>query len=81
MYVGHHAYEKAMRAAAGFAPMEDMLLELDTEEDDLQICHDGLRPLRLLESEQKQTKANALRKKLLWRDSFFWFCFSYLAAY
>ena len=31
MYVGHHtAYEKAMRvAAAGFAPMEDMLAELD----------------------------------------------------
>ena len=38
MYVGHHtAYEKAMRvAAAGFAPMEDMLAELDAEEDDLQ---------------------------------------------
>ena len=32
MYVGHHtAYEKAMRvAAAGFAPMEDMLAELET---------------------------------------------------
>ena len=30
MYVGHHtAYEKAMRVAAGFAPMEDMLAELD----------------------------------------------------
>ena len=32
MYVGHHtAYEKAMRVAAGFAPMEDMLAELDAE--------------------------------------------------
>ena len=30
MYVGHHtAYEKAMRVPAGFAPMEDMLAELD----------------------------------------------------
>ena len=31
MYVGHHtAYEKAMRVEAGFAPMEDMLAELET---------------------------------------------------
>ena len=39
MYVGHHtAYEKAMRVAAGFASMEDMLSELDAEEDDLQFA-------------------------------------------
>ena len=40
MYVGHHtAYEKAMRvAAAGFAPMEDMLAELEAELDDLQFA-------------------------------------------
>ena len=39
MYVGHHtAYEKAMRVTAGFAPMEDMLAELDAEEDDLQFA-------------------------------------------
>ena len=37
MYVGHHtAYEKAMRAAAGYASMEDMLAELDAEPEDLQ---------------------------------------------
>ena len=81
MYVGHHtAYEKAMRVAAGFAPMEDMLLELDTEEDDLQFAMTAYGLCVLLESEQKQAKANALRKKLLSRDGF-WFCFSYLAAY
>ena len=39
MYVGHHtAYEKAMRVAAGFAPMEDMLAELEAELDDLQFA-------------------------------------------
>ena len=81
MYVGHHtAYEKAMRAAAGFAPMGDILLELDTEEDDLQFAMTAYGLCVLLESEQKQAKANALRKKLLSRDGF-WFCFSYLAAY
>ena len=81
MYVGHHtAYEKAMRVAAGFAPMEDLLAELDTEEDDLQFAMTAYGLCVLLESEQKQAKANALRKKLLSRDGF-WFCFSYLAAY
>lgn len=81
MYVGHHtAYEKAMRVAAGFAPMEDMLAELDAEPDDLQFAMTAYGLCVLLESEQEQTKANALRKKLLSRDGF-WFCFSYLAAY
>ena len=81
MYVGHHtAYEKAMRVAAGFAPMEDMLAELDAEPDDLQFAMTAYGLCVLLESEQKQAKANALRKKLLSRDGF-WFCFSYLAAY
>ena len=81
MYVGHHtAYEKAMRVAAGFAPMEEMLAELDTEPDDLQFAMTAYGLCVLLESEQKQAKANALRKKLLSRDGF-WFCFSYLAAY
>ena len=37
MYVGHHtAYEKAMRAAAGYASAEDSLQALETEADDLQ---------------------------------------------
>ena len=36
MYVGHHtAYEKAMRVTAGLAPLENMLVELDTKGDDL----------------------------------------------
>ena len=78
MYVGHHtAYEKAMRVAAGFAPMEDMLAELDAEEDDLQFAMtaDGL--CVLLEAHSETEKADALRQKLLVRDGF-WFCFSYL---
>ena len=66
MYVGHHtAYEKAMRvAAAGFAPMEDMLAELDAEEDDLQFAMtaDGL--CVLLEAHSETEKADALRQKL-----------------
>ena len=81
MYVGHHtAYEKAMRVAAGFAPMEDMLAELDTEEDDLQFAMTVYGLCVLLEFAGEQEKANALREKLLSRDGF-WFCFSYLAAY
>ena len=81
MYVGHHtAYEKAMRVAAGAAQMEDILAELDEEPDDLQFAMTAYGLCVLLESEQKQAKANALRKKLLSRDGF-WFCFSYLAAY
>ena len=81
MYVGHHtAYEKAMRVAAGFAPMEDMLAELDAEPDDLQFAMTAYGLCVLLESEQEQRKAAALQKKLLARDGF-WFCFSYLAAY
>ena len=81
MYVGHHtAYEKAMRVAADFAPMEDMLAELDTEEDDLQFAMTVYGLCVLLEFAGEQEKANALREKLLSRDGF-WFCFSYLAAY
>ena len=81
MYVGHHtAYEKAMRVAAGFAPMEDMLAELDTEEDDLQFAMTTYGLCVLLEAHGETEKAAALRKELLARDGF-WFCFSYLAAY
>ena len=81
MYVGHHtAYEKAMRVAAGFAPMEDMLAELDAEPEDLQFAMTAYGLCVLLESTGEQEKADALREKLLSRDGF-WFCFSYLAAY
>ena len=81
MYVGHHtAYEKAMRVAAGFAPMEDMLAELDTEPDDLQFAMTAYGLCVLLETHGETEKADALREKLLKRDGF-WFCFSYLAAY
>ena len=81
MYVGHHTeYKKAMRvAAAGFAPMEDMLAELDAEEDDLQFAMTAYGLCVLLEAHGETEKADALRQKLLKRDGF-WFCFSYLAA-
>ena len=69
-----------MRVAAGFAPVEDMLAELDTEEDDLQFAMTAYGLCVLLESAGEQEKANALRQKLLMRDGF-WFCFSYLAVY
>ena len=78
MYVGHHtAYEKVMRVAAGFAPMEDMLAELDAEEDDLQFAMTAYGLCVLLEAHSETEKADALRQKLLVRDGF-WFCFSYL---
>ena len=81
MYVGHHtAYEKVMRVAAGFAPMEDMLAELDAEEDDLQFAMMAYGLCVLLEAHGETEKADALREKLLSCDGF-WFCFSYLAAY
>ena len=81
MYVGHHtAYEKAMRVAADFAPMEDMLAELDAEEDDLQFAMTAYGLCVLLEAHGETEKADALREKLLSCDGF-WFCFSYLAAY
>ena len=81
MYVGHHtAYEKAMRVAAGFASMEDMLAELDAEEDDLQFAMTAYGLCVLLEMHGETEKADALREKLLKHDGF-WFCFSYLAAY
>ena len=81
MYVGHHtAYEKAIRAAAGFAQTADILTELDTEPDDLQYAMTAYGLCVLLESEQEQRKAGALRETLLARGGF-WFCFSYLAAY
>ena len=81
MYVGHHtAYEKAMRVAAGFAPMEDMLAELDAEPDDLQVAMMAYGLCVLLEAHCETERAAALRKELLARDGF-WFCFSYLAAY
>ena len=75
---GHTAYEKAMRvAAAGFAPMEDMLAELDAEEDNLQFAMTAYGLCVLLEAHSETEKADALRQKLLVRDGF-WFCFSYL---
>ena len=81
LYVGRHtSYEKAMRVAAGFAPMEDMLAELDAEEDDLQFAMTAYGLCVLLETHGEIEKADALREKLLARDGF-WFCFSYLAAY
>ena len=81
MYVGHHtAYERAMRVAAEFASMEDMLAELDMEEDDLQFAMTAYGLCVLLETHGEIEKADALREKLLKRDGF-WFCFSYLAAY
>ena len=69
-----------MRAAAGVVPMEDMLAELDTEEDDLQFAMTAYGLCVLLETRGETEKADALREKLLARDGF-WFCFSYLAAY
>ena len=81
LYVGRHtSYEKAMRVAAGFAPMEDMLAELDAEPDDLQFAMTAYGLCVLLETHGETEKADALREKLLKRDGF-WFCFSYLAAY
>lgn len=81
MYVGHHtAYEKAMRAAAGFAQTTDILTELDEEPDDLQYAMTAYGLCVLLGSGQEPIKADVLREKLLARDGF-WFCFSYLAAY
>ena len=81
MYVGHHtAYEKAMRVTAGFAPMEDMLAELDAEPDDLQFAMTAYGLCVLLETHGETEKADALREKLLKRDGF-WFCFSFLAAH
>ena len=81
MYVGHHtAYEKAMRAAAGYASMEDILAELDAEPDDLQYAMTAYGLCVLLQAHDEKEKADALREKLLKRDGF-WFCFSYLAAY
>ena len=57
MYVGHHtAYEKAMRVAAGFAPMEDMLAELDAEEDDLQFAMTAYGLCVLLEAHSETEK-------------------------
>ena len=80
MYVGHHtAYEKAMRAAAGYASM-DILAELDAEPDDLQYAMTAYGLCVLLQAHDEKEKADALREKLLKRDGF-WFCFSYLAAY
>ena len=73
----HTAYEKVMRVAAGFAPMEDMLAELDAEEDDLQFAMTAYGLCVLLEAHSETEKADALRQKLLVRDGF-WFCFSYL---
>ena len=68
---------KAMRVEAGFAPMEDMLAELDAEEDDLQFAMTAYGLCVLLEAHSETEKADALRQKLLVRDGF-WFCFSYL---
>lgn len=81
MYVGHHtAYEKAMRAAAGYASMEDILSELDAEPDDLQYAMTAYGLCVLLQAHDRTKQAEVLREKLLVRDGF-WFCFSYLAAY
>ena len=81
MYVGHHtAYEKAMRVAAGYASMEDILAELDAEPDDLQYAMTAYGLCVLLQAHDRTKQAEVLREKLLVRDGF-WFCFSYLAAY
>ena len=81
MYVGHHtAYEKAMRVAAGFAPMADMLAELAAEPDDLQFSMAAYGLCVLFEARGEAEQAGALRKTLLARSGF-WFCFSFLAAY
>ena len=81
MYVGHHtAYEKAMRVAAGFAELDEMLSELEAEPEDLQYAMAAYGLMVLLESRGEQARAEALRGKILRRDGF-WYCFSYLAAY
>ena len=81
MYVGHHtAYEKAMRVAAGFAELDEMLSELEAEPEDLQYAMAAYGLMVLLESRGEQARAAALRGKILRRDGF-WYCFSYLAAY
>lgn len=81
MYVGHHtAYEKAMRVAAGFAELDEMLSELEAEPEDLQYTMAAYGLMVLLESRGKQARTEALREKILRRDGF-WYCFSYLAAY
>lgn len=81
MYVGHHtAYEKAMRAAAGCAELDEMLAQLDSEPDDLQFSMAAYGLCVLLEARGETEKAAALRKKLLARSGF-WFCFSFLAAW
>ena len=69
-----------MRVAAGFAPVEDMLTELDMKDDDLPFTMTAYGLCVLLEAHGETEKADALREKLLSRDGF-WFCFSYLAAY
>lgn len=66
MYVGHHtAYEKAMRVAAGFAPMEDMLAELDAEEDDLQFAMTAYGLCVLLEAHGETEKPMLCGKNYL----------------
>ena len=81
MYVGHHtAYEKAMRAAAGYAQSEDILQALDAEPDDLQYAMTAYGLCVLLEAHGETEKAATLQKKLLARSGF-WFCFSFLAAW
>lgn len=81
MHVGHHtAYEKAMRVAAGFAQLDDMIAELEPEPEVLQYAMVAYGICVWLESRGEVEKAAALRKELLARDGF-WFCFSYLAAY
>ena len=63
MYVGHHtAYKKAMRVAAGFAPMEDMLAELDAEGQSA-VCHDGLWFVRTVGSAQRDGKSRCSAAK------------------
>ena len=69
-----------MRVAAGFAPMEDILAELDAEPDDLQYAMTAYGLCVLLQAHDRTKQAEVLREKLLVRDGF-WFCFSYLAAY
>lgn len=64
MYVGHHtAYEKVMRVAAGFAPMEDMLAELDAEEDDLQFAMTAYGLCVLVGSAQRDGKSRCSAAK------------------
>ena len=81
MYVGHHtAYEKAMRAAAGYASAEDSLQALETEADDLQYAMTAYGLCVLLEAHREPEIAGAPQRKRLERTGVA-VCFNILAAW